>query len=58
VVVIDRDGVIRLIRVGSGEANARAIGELLETLLAPAGNAADAGVVERTMTRPRGRSPG
>jgi serine/threonine-protein kinase len=37
VVVIDRDGVIRLIKVGSGEAGAREIGELLETLLAPGG---------------------
>jgi thiol-disulfide isomerase/thioredoxin len=35
VVVIDRDGIIRLIKVGSGEANAREIGDLLETLLGP-----------------------
>jgi thiol-disulfide isomerase/thioredoxin len=40
VVVIDRDGVIRLIKVGSGEANAKAISELLEQLLMPGGNAA------------------
>ena len=41
VVVIDRDGVIRLIEVGSGEANAKAIGELLATLLSPAVRAVD-----------------
>jgi thiol-disulfide isomerase/thioredoxin len=41
VVVIDRDGVIRLIKVGSGEANAKAIGDLLETLLEPGKSAAD-----------------
>jgi len=41
VVVIDREGVVRLIKVGSGEANAQAIGELLETLLAPAASAVD-----------------
>jgi thiol-disulfide isomerase/thioredoxin len=41
VVVIDREGVIRLIRVGSAEASARDVGDLLETLLAPARNAAD-----------------
>jgi serine/threonine-protein kinase len=34
-VVIDRDGIIRLIKVGSGEANAREIGDLLEKLLEP-----------------------
>lgn len=39
VVVIDRAGKIRLIRVGSGEPNAIAIEEMLETLLAePAGS--------------------
>ena len=32
-VVIDRQGVIRLIRVGSGSKNAKAIGELIEKLL-------------------------
>jgi thiol-disulfide isomerase/thioredoxin len=42
VVIIDRDGVIRLIKVGSGEANARAIGNLLETLLEPGKTAAEA----------------
>jgi thiol-disulfide isomerase/thioredoxin len=35
VVVIDREGVVRLIRVGSGEANAKAVGDLLESLLSP-----------------------
>lgn len=34
VVVIDQEGKIRMIRVGSGEANAKAIGGLLEELLA------------------------
>lgn len=33
VVVIDRAGKVRLMRVGSGEANAKAIGEMLEKLL-------------------------
>lgn len=33
-VVIDRSGAIRLIRVGSGEANAKAIEEMIEKLLA------------------------
>lgn len=32
-VLIDREGTIRLIKVGSGEANAKAIGDLLESLL-------------------------
>jgi thiol-disulfide isomerase/thioredoxin len=34
-VVIDRDGIIRLIKVGHSEANAREIGDLLEALLEP-----------------------
>ena len=33
VVVIDREGVVRLIKVGSGASNAKDIGALLETLL-------------------------
>lgn len=33
VVVIDREGTVRLIKVGSGEANAKAIGDLLAELL-------------------------
>jgi thiol-disulfide isomerase/thioredoxin len=33
VVVIDQEGKIRLMKVGSGEANAKAIGEMLEQLL-------------------------
>lgn len=33
VVVIDKEGIIRLIRVGSGEANAKAIGEMIEKLV-------------------------
>jgi hypothetical protein len=37
VVVIDREGVVRLIRVGSGEANAEAVGDLLESLLSRGG---------------------
>jgi thiol-disulfide isomerase/thioredoxin len=41
VVVIDREGVVRLIRVGSGEANAKAVGDLLESLLSPAASAVD-----------------
>ena len=41
VVVIDREGIVRLIRVGSGEANAKAIGDLLEKLLVPAETSAD-----------------
>jgi thiol-disulfide isomerase/thioredoxin len=36
VVVIDRGGTVRLIRVGSGDANAKAIGEMLEKLLGSA----------------------
>lgn len=40
-VVIDREGVVRLIRVGSGDANAHAIEKMLEELLA-APAAADA----------------
>jgi thiol-disulfide isomerase/thioredoxin len=39
VVVIDREGIVRLIKVGSGATNAKAIGELLETLLMPGGDA-------------------
>jgi thiol-disulfide isomerase/thioredoxin len=39
-VVIDREGIVRLIKVGSGEANATAIEALLKQLLAPAGAAA------------------
>jgi thiol-disulfide isomerase/thioredoxin len=35
VVVIDQQGKVRLVRVGSGDANAKDIGELLEKLLAP-----------------------
>lgn len=34
VVVIDREGKVRMMKVGSGEENARAIGELLEKLIA------------------------
>jgi hypothetical protein len=41
VVVIDREGVVRLIKVGSGEANAKAIDEMLETLLSPVTSAVD-----------------
>ena len=41
VVVIDREGVVRLIKVGSGEANAKAIGDLLETLLSPKASPVD-----------------
>jgi len=41
VVVIDRERVVRLIRVGSGEANAKAVGDLLESLLSPAASAVD-----------------
>lgn len=33
-VLIDRNGIIRMIRVGSGEANAKALGDLLEELIA------------------------
>jgi thiol-disulfide isomerase/thioredoxin len=33
VIVLDRDGVIRLIKVGSGESNAKEIGDMLEKLL-------------------------
>ena len=33
VVVIDRDGVIRLIRVGSGEKNAHDVEEMIEKLI-------------------------
>jgi peroxiredoxin len=33
VVVIDREGKIRLMKVGSGEANAKEIGDLLADLL-------------------------
>lgn len=43
VVVIDREGIVRLVRVGSGEANAKAIGELLETLLGAGGAASSGG---------------
>jgi hypothetical protein len=32
---------VRLIRVGSGEANAKAVGDLLESLLSPAASAVD-----------------
>lgn len=35
-VVIDQEGKVRLVRVGSGEANAKAIGDLLAELLGPA----------------------
>ena len=35
VVVIDRDSIIRLVKVGSGEINAKAISDLLATLLGP-----------------------
>ncbi len=34
VVVIDREGTVRLIKVGSGPDNAKAIGDMLEKLLA------------------------
>jgi thiol-disulfide isomerase/thioredoxin len=37
VVLIDRQGKVRLIRVGSGEANAKEIGEMLEKLIAGKG---------------------
>jgi peroxiredoxin len=37
VVVIDRAGKIRLIRVGSGDKNAKDIGEMLEKLIASGG---------------------
>jgi len=40
-VVIDREGIVRLIKVGSGEANAKAISEMLEKLIEPAKDAAD-----------------
>lgn len=35
VVVIDRQGKVRMIRIGSGDANAKDIGQLLESLLDP-----------------------
>jgi thiol-disulfide isomerase/thioredoxin len=37
-VLIDREGTVRLIRVGSGDANAKDISELLEKLLTPGAN--------------------
>jgi len=37
VVLIDREGKIRLIRVGSGDKNAKDIGEMLEKLVASGG---------------------
>lgn len=37
VVVIDQEGKIRLMRVGSGDANAKAVGDMLEQLLAKTG---------------------
>lgn len=37
VVVIDQEGKVRLMRVGSGEANAKAVGDMLEQLLAKTG---------------------
>ena len=37
VVVIDREGKVRLIRVGSGDKNAKDIGEMLEKLIASGG---------------------
>jgi hypothetical protein len=36
-VVIDREGKVRLIRVGSGDKNAKDIGEMLEKLIASGG---------------------
>ncbi|QDV33884.1 TlpA family protein disulfide reductase [Tautonia plasticadhaerens] len=40
-VVIDQEGKVRMVRVGSGEANAKAIGDLLAELLGPAEKAAE-----------------
>ena len=33
--VLTGDEIVRLIRIGSGEANAKAVGDLLESLLSP-----------------------
>jgi thiol-disulfide isomerase/thioredoxin len=41
VVVIDREGVVRLIKFGGGEDNAKAIGELLAKLLEPGKSAGE-----------------
>jgi len=41
VVLIDRDGIVRLVKVGSGPDNAKAIGEMIEKLIEPGKNAAD-----------------
>ncbi len=41
VVVIDREGVVRLMKVGSGEANAQAIGSMIQVLIGPSPAAGD-----------------
>jgi thiol-disulfide isomerase/thioredoxin len=43
VVVIDREGKVRLIRVGSGDENAKAVGAMLDKLLGSAASAATGG---------------